>query len=184
MQGSGWAGFRSWTRCFTLNTAALLILYTSSLIPGILTSLPSLGFGVKTSSSSSGSCPGSSSECLLNLWFELQLQLFLILVSWVSRSSVAPRFRSSLHCIWWSRLRRPSSDPSFAHNAHPCPPTVNEARTYQPLVKSHQPICFHQHSVKLDHAVTVSMVYVQQPGVNSSFKTFQIQTLTIQTSRQ
>jgi hypothetical protein len=39
-------------------------------------------------------------------------------------------------------------------------------------------------SVKLDHAVTVSMEYVQKSVVNCSFMTFEIPIFTIQPSRE
>ena len=49
-----------WTRCFGITTSAPLIIYTSSLPPGLPTSLPTLGSSAKTWSSSSGSSPSSA----------------------------------------------------------------------------------------------------------------------------
>jgi len=80
------------------------------LVPDLLTSLPSLGSGGKTSSSCSGSGPGSSSELWPKLWLWLQLKLLLVLVLWVFRSSPGPCFCSSLNFSSSSRFRPPSSE--------------------------------------------------------------------------
>ena len=67
--------FWSWRHGVALTTAALLLLYDSSLTQGLLTSLQSLDCGTTRSSSCLGSSPGSTAEPWLMHWLEQLLKL-------------------------------------------------------------------------------------------------------------